>query len=100
MATDQQLGSPGGGTLPSGRLTGSSTGGTNTSDSTVSGGGSSPGSVISGLPRDRGTVPDVDLNRSTNTDNLLDANSRRDALSNTSASSECASPSTPRPVRS
>ncbi len=71
MATDRDLGSVGGGTIP-GTGTGPR-GGMNTSNSTVGGGGSSAGGVAGrGYTRDRGTMPDIEMDTSTNNANEID----------------------------
>lgn len=68
MATDQRITSPAGGTLPTDVSTNTPHGGINTSNSTAGAGGSSGGTVIGpGMPRDRGSSDNVDLNQTTNT---------------------------------
>jgi hypothetical protein len=81
MAHDQRLATPGGATLPSGgTASGNPRGGINTSNSTVSGGSSSGGTVVGqGASRDRGKMSDPDMDMTTNTENELDINARREA---------------------
>lgn len=78
MASDQRVATPGGGTLPTGGTASDSPrGGINTSNSTVSGGSSSAGTVVGrGASRDRGSMTDTDMDMTTNTENELDINER------------------------
>jgi len=82
MGTDQKIGTPGGGTLPTERERGSTTGGRLTTNSTVGAGGSSGGTVAgAGSTRDRGKETNTDLNQTTNTAGELENNSKRDRQS-------------------
>lgn len=75
MATDRYMGTPGGGTLPTEEATDSTRGGINISDDTVSSGNSSAGRVTGqGLPRDRGSVTNPDLDATTDTIDQMDIN--------------------------
>jgi hypothetical protein len=77
MGTDQKLATPGGGTLPTAVNSGTPRGGMNTSSDTVSGGGTSPGSVVGGgLHRDRGSSPITDMDATRNVEDELDRVSR------------------------
>src|SRR5438105_2887999 len=67
MATDRDLGTVGGGTVPSGGITGSGNppGGMSTSSDTVVGGGVTPGGTIgTGATTDRGQMKDTDITES------------------------------------
>jgi hypothetical protein len=68
METDRDVGNVGGGTLPDpGRGTDRPRGGMNTSNSTVAGGGISAGGLAgAGSTRDRGSMPDLGTDTSTN----------------------------------
>jgi hypothetical protein len=80
MATNQNVGSPGGGSLPSGGPmgTGNPPGGMNTSNSTPSTGGSSGGAVAGhGSFTDRGKMKDTDMDATTNTEDELAQESKR-----------------------
>jgi hypothetical protein len=79
MATDQHVTRPAGATLPN---TGTSRGGINISNSTAGAGGSSTGAVSgAGMPRDRGSVDNVDLDQTSNTAQDTDRTAHRDAQS-------------------
>ncbi len=81
MATNQNVGSPGGGSLPSGGPMGSGNppGGMNTSNSTAGAGGSSAGAVAgAGSYTDRGKMADTDMDATTNTEDELAKESRTD----------------------
>lgn len=82
-ANNKNVDSVAGGTLPD-NGTGASgpRGGINTSDSTVSAGGSSAGAVVGGgSPTERGSVTSTGMNASTNTKDNMDEKS--DVVSNT-----------------
>jgi hypothetical protein len=71
--------------LPSDRTSGSSTGGINTSNSTVSSSGSSGGSIAGGNETiDRGSEQSINLNQNPNTQDQLDTNSQSNSQSHTS----------------
>ena len=75
MANDRRMGTPGGGTLPTEEATDSTRGGINTSNDTVSAGNSSAGRVTGqGLPTDRGSVTDPNLDATTDTIDQMDIN--------------------------
>lgn len=75
MANDQRIGTPGGGTLPTEEANNSTRGGINISDDTVSAGNSSAGAVSGqGLPTDRGSITDPELDATTNTIDQMDIN--------------------------
>src|SRR5436305_10769185 len=62
MPTDQKLATPGGGTLSTAANSGTSHGGMNTSSDTVSGGGTTAGSIVgTGSHRARGASPITDM---------------------------------------
>ncbi|QBD80731.1 hypothetical protein EPA93_34080 [Ktedonosporobacter rubrisoli] len=70
MAVDREVGSVGGGDFPSQPTP--PRGGRNTSNSTVGGGGTSAGAEAGlGQHRDRGSMPDIDVDTSTNNANTM-----------------------------
>jgi hypothetical protein len=77
MPTDQSLATPGGGTLPTAANSGTPRGGMNTSSDTVSGGGTTAGSIAGGgSHRERGSSPITDIDATRNTADELDRASR------------------------
>jgi hypothetical protein len=77
MPTDQSLATPGGGTLPTAANSGTPRGGMNTSSDTVSGGGTSVGSIVgAGSHRERGASPITEMDATRNTADELDRASR------------------------
>ena len=77
MPTDQKPATPGGATLPTAANTGTPRGGINTSSDTVSGSGTSAGSIVdAGSHRERGASPMTEMDTTRNIEDELDRASR------------------------